>query len=75
MSKVKNQTLDTNMIYYNNESRIKLSKSPMFQDRSKHIKIKYHSIKDRVQKGAMALRCISTNQQVAKILTKPQAKG
>jgi hypothetical protein len=47
----------------------------MFLDRSKHIEIEYHFIRDRVHKGAVKLQYISINQQVVDILTKPLAKG
>lgn len=40
--------MGTTMIYSDNESYIKLSQNPIFHDRSKHIEIKYHFIKDRV---------------------------
>jgi len=44
-------------------------------DRSKHIEIIYHFIKDKVQKGVVKLQYISTNEQVADILTKALPKG
>jgi hypothetical protein len=47
----------------------------MFHDRSKCIEIRYHFIRDRVQKGAMKLQYISTDQQVAYNLMKPLEKG
>jgi hypothetical protein len=47
--------LEPTIIYCDNESCIKLSKNPMFHDRSEHIEIRYHFVRDRVQKGAMKL--------------------
>jgi hypothetical protein len=47
----------------------------MFHDRSKHIEIKYHFIRDKVQKGAVKLQYIPMNQHVVDILTKPLSKG
>ena len=47
--------LDLTIIHCDNQSCIKLSENPMFHDRSKHIKMKYHFIKDMVQRGAMRL--------------------
>ena len=41
---------------------------------SKHIEIKYHFIQDTVQKGAVKLQYISTNEQIVDILTKPLSK-
>jgi hypothetical protein len=47
----------------------------MFHDRSKHIEIRYHFIRDRVLKGAVKLQYIPTDEQLADILTKPLVKG
>ena len=40
---------------YENRSCVKLSENLVFHDRSKHIKIKYHYIRDMVQRGAVKL--------------------
>jgi hypothetical protein len=58
------------VIYCDNQSCIKLSENPVFHDRSKNIEIRYHFIFDYVQRGAMELQYISTQEQVADILTK-----
>ena len=42
------QELDPTVIYYENQSCIKLSENLVFHDRSKHIEIMYHFIRDRV---------------------------
>ena len=42
-------------IYYDNHSCVKFSKNPVFHDKSKHIEIKYHHIKDMVQRGVVKL--------------------
>ena len=43
--------MDATCIYCDNQSCVKLSNNPMFHDKSKHIEIKYHYIKDMVQRG------------------------
>jgi hypothetical protein len=53
---------------------VKLSKNPMFHDRSKHIKIKYYFIRDKLHKGEVILQYISTDEQTIDILTKPLFK-
>ena len=58
------------VIYGDNQSCIKLSENPVFHDRSKHIEIRYHFIRDYIQRGAVELQYISTEEQVADILTK-----
>ena len=42
------QPLRPSMIYCDNQSCIKLTEIPLFHDRSKHIGIKYHFIRDCV---------------------------
>ena len=50
---------------------MKLSKNPVFHDKSKHIEIKYHYIIDMVQRGAVKLRYVATEEHIADVLTKP----
>ena len=47
----------------------------MFHDRSKHIDIIYHFIRDYVQKGAVKLEYISTDVHEANVLTKSLPRG
>ena len=63
------------MIYYNNHSCNKLSKNPIFYDRSKHIEIRYHFIKDWVQRGAVQLQYIQNDEKVEDILTNALPRG
>ena len=64
------QALRPLVIHCDNQSCIKLMENLVFHDRSKHIEIKYHFIRDYVQKGTVKLEYISTNEQVADIFTK-----
>jgi hypothetical protein len=56
------QVLDSTIIYCDNHNRVKLSKNPLFHDRSKHIEIKYYFHYDKVQRGKVVLEYISTNE-------------
>ena len=49
-------------------------KNPVFHDKSKHIKIKYHYIRDMVQRGVVKLQYVVTEEQIADVLTKPLEK-
>ena len=62
--------LEPTVIYCDNQSCIKLSANPVFHDRSKHIDIRYHHIRDCVQRRIMLLSYIPTEDQDADILTK-----
>eukprot|EP00253_Pinus_taeda_P027259 PITA_27259 len=66
--------LDTTVILCDNQSGIRLSENPIFHDRSKHIDIRYQFIRDMVQRGAIRLHHIGTDEQVADILTNPLGK-
>ena len=46
----------------------------MFHDKSKHIEIKYHYIRDMEQRGAVKLQYVATEEQIADVLTKPLAR-
>ena len=46
----------------------------MFHDKSKHIKMKYHYIKDMVQRGVVKLQYVVMEEQIADVLTKPLAR-
>ena len=54
--------------------QLELCENPVFHDKSKHIEIKYHYIKDMVQRGAMKLQSVATDEQIADVLTKPLAR-
>ena len=56
------QLLRPSMIYCDNQSCIKVTENPIFHDRSKHIGIKYQFIRDYVQKGAVKLEYIPTDE-------------
>ena len=53
---------------------MKLSENLVFHDKSKHIEIKYHYIRDMVQRGAVKLLYVATEEQIADVLTKPLAR-
>ena len=66
--------MDLTMIHCDNHSCIKLSINPMFHDRSKKIDIRYHHLRDFVQRRIMFLQYIPTEDQDADILTKVLTK-
>ena len=54
--------LDDTCIYCENQSYVKLSKNPMFHDKSNHINIKYHYIRDMVERGAGKLQYVAMDE-------------
>ena len=76
MSKVGNYGLIIliTCIYCDNHSCVKFSENPVFHDKLKHIEIKYHYIRDMVQRGAVKLQYVVTYKQIDNVLTKPLAR-
>ena len=71
MSGLFNLHLDTTVILCDNQSCIKMTEKPVFHDKSKHIEIRYLYIRDMIQKGAIKIEYVSTDEQVVDVLTKP----
>ena len=62
---------DTMVVYCDNSSAIDISKNPIQHSETKHIEIRYHFIRDLVERKIMALEYISTERQNVDIFTKP----
>ena len=63
--------MDATKIYCDNQSCIKLIENPVFHYKSNHIEIKYHYIRDMVQRGDVKLQYVPTEEQVVDVLIKP----
>ena len=62
--------LDATCIFCDNQSCVKLSENPVFHDRSKHIEIKYHYIRDMVQRGAVKLQYVAIDEKIEDVLAR-----
>jgi hypothetical protein len=51
------------VIYFDNQSCVKLSENPMFHGILKHIEIKYYFLCDKVHRGKVVLQYISNDEQ------------
>ena len=56
------QELSPTVIHCDNQSCIKLSENPVFHGRSKHIEIRYHFIREYVQRGVVQLQYVSIDE-------------
>ncbi|KAL8166907.1 hypothetical protein V2J09_008406 [Rumex salicifolius] len=59
------------VIYCDNMGATSLSSNPVFHSRMKHIALAFHFVREQVQKGLLRVSYISTNDQLADVLTKP----
>ena len=53
------------------KSALALAKNPVFHERSKHIRVKYHFIRGCLDEGSIKASYINTTDQLADLLTKP----
>jgi hypothetical protein len=67
---VASNTLITPIIYSDNKSAICMSKNDVHHNRSKHIDIRHHFIRDEIAKKSITLEWVTTGEQIADILTK-----
>ena len=58
-------------IFCDNKGAIDLSKNPVQHSRTKHIEIRHHFLRDNVQKGNISIEKVSSEDNIADILTKP----
>ena len=58
-------------IYEDNQGCIALSENPVSHKRTKHIDIRYHFTRERVETGDVVLKYVATEYQLTDLLTKP----
>jgi hypothetical protein len=57
-------------LFKDNAGALCLAKAPAMRPRTKHINVKYHHFRAAVAAGAVTVKDISTDDQVADMLTK-----
>ena len=61
-------------IRIDNKSAIELAKNPVHHERSKHIDVRFHSIREHVKEKNVHLRHVVIHDQIADVLTKPLSR-
>ena len=59
------------MIYEDNKSTIDISKNTSLHEKQKHVKVKYHYVRECVVEKRIHVQYLSTRLMVADLLTKP----
>ena len=57
-------------LYYDNKSAINIAHNPVQHDRTKHIEIDIHFIKEKLESGLICTPYVPTGGQLADVLTK-----
>jgi hypothetical protein len=62
---------ETTTIWEDNQSATAYSQNAMVKEKTKHIGLKWHFLKDHVEHGTIKLRYLPTYQMLADMFTKP----
>ena len=62
---------DIIVVYCDSQSVIHLSKSQMYHERTKHINVRYHFLREIISQGNIIVKKISTSDNAANMFTKP----
>jgi len=63
-------TLETMRLYCDNKAAISIAHNPVQHDRTKHVEIDRHFIKEKPNSGVICTPFVKTNEQLADIFTK-----
>ncbi|GJZ79137.1 hypothetical protein Tco_0643974 [Tanacetum coccineum] len=61
---------EKNNLFCDNQSALYLARNPAFHLKTKHIRVQYHFISEKVEKGIMDMKKIHTDDSVANYMTK-----
>ncbi|KAG8499473.1 hypothetical protein CXB51_005963 [Gossypium anomalum] len=65
-----NEDLQINTVFCDSQSAIFLTKDQMFHERTKHIDVRYHFVRDIIARGHIVVSKISTHENPADMMTK-----
>jgi hypothetical protein len=74
LQELKCPQLETTEIRVDNKSTIKLAKNQIHHQWSKHIGVKFHSIREHIKDEEVRVVHVQSNDQLVDILTKPLPK-
>ena len=63
-------TFPVPLILVDNQSAMSLAKNSAFHDRTKHIAVRHHFIRDEIERGTVQVEYVPTGDQLADVLTK-----
>jgi hypothetical protein len=74
LAEVQGYALSTPLLRVDNRSAIALIKNPVLHGQSKHIKVKYHLVRESTENSQINVEFIRSEEQLGDILTKPLSR-
>ena len=62
-------------LYCDNKAAIQIAVNPIFHERTKHIEIDCHFIREKIQRGLLCIKYVKSSEQLADIFTKKLGVG
>ena len=57
-------------LIYDNQAVLHIASNPVFHERTKHIEVDYHFIREKIPSGCVVTSFVNSNDQLANIFTK-----
>ena len=67
--------LEPTLIDCDNQSCVQMSVNPVHHDQTKHVGMRYHYVRDMVQRRAVELQFVPINEQASDVFTKLLVQG
>lgn len=70
LSEISGQTVEAIPLFTDSQSAMAIAKNPCFHQRTKHIDVRYHFVREAIERGEIIIRYRETERMVADVLTK-----